>query len=299
MIELLQPKENINERVRFYIIECPWHYIHNDLQERKNSEYDKQFKQLLLDFKNLLETGSEKQKILTLNILFHGEQRNTSIFSYKLVNYFKKPDQYVIQLLGIIETWKKDKDFNPSFLCGMIKGLNEWDTNKTKQILDKIATDVDLLDFLIPAYFQLKLQNQDINRLIDVIDKVSFRPGDLGALATGKKCEAVSPEIIGRFMQILIDKETQFGWEALKIYNYYTEIPKQKSKLITVLYALLTKDKLLSDKKRYDSMDDHYYKEAVKDILSSEYGEMFSQNFYLKFLNLRSLYLIFLSVILQ
>ena len=98
-------------------------------------------------------------------------------------------------------------------------------------------------------------------------------------LATGKKCEAVSPETIKLFMQELIEKGISFAWEALQIYIYYTEEPEKKKKLLPALYVLLTKDKLLSDKNRYSSMDDHYYKEAVKDILNSEYGEPFSQKF--------------------
>ncbi len=285
IIELLQPKENINERLKFYIIECPWHYIYNDLQGEKTSEYDKQFEQLLVDFKNLLKTGDRKQKKSTLNILFHGEQRNTSVFSYKLVNYLKNPDQFVIQLLEIIETWKRDKDFNPSFLCGLIKGLNEWNPNKTKQILDKIATDVNFLDFLIPAYFQLKLQNQDITRLIKSIGETNINLSELKILSAGKRCNTVDLHIMEQLISTLTEKNIDAGWVALNIYQdyVYDSEPEKKKKLANALYNLLTQKDFLSYKKGYDN--DDCYEDAVDDVLASEYGERFAQQFAFQIFN--------------
>ena len=80
---------------------------------------------------------------------------------------------------------------------------------------------------------------------------------------------------------MLAKKGIPFSWNALEIYNYYEykANPDQKSTLHPILYDLLTQDKLLSGKERYDSMDDYYYKKAVNDLLDSDYGESFSKKF--------------------
>ena len=55
---------------------------------------------------------------------------------------------------------------------------------------------------------------------------------------------------------------------------------KKREELLHILYKLLTRKKLLTqDKSRHDTMNDHFYKKAVKDILNSNYGKQFSEIF--------------------
>ena len=51
------------------------------------------------------------------------------------------------------------------------------------------------MDFIIPAYSHLKLKDQDIKRLIGVIDKLDLKSGALRTLPIGGKCQSVSPEV--------------------------------------------------------------------------------------------------------
>ena len=209
MIELLQPTENINNRIKFYITECPWDYMYNELQEKTDSEYNREFKrqnleyntkfnQLLKDFKKHLEKGSKEQIASSLKILFHGEQSNNTIhFARELAGSLLKPPfsmnsdrikikterqtkpnyistkasffRWINLILKVVAKWKKDENFNPFFLSGFLSGLNELDSKAAQSILDQIAEDARLSDLIIPAYRGINLKDQDISRLMKII----------------------------------------------------------------------------------------------------------------------------------
>ena len=250
-------------------------------QSKKTRNTKKKFELLLKDFAVYLENKSEEKTEFSLKILFHGEQRNTIIFAHKLVKLLKHPLKVSDQLLPLIKKWKNDIDFNPSFFCGFIRGLSESFQKETQHILDKIADSTELVDFILPAYLHLNLQDQDIKRLINVINKTELKSNELRTLAIGNKCQAVSPEMMEQLLQALIKKGGQALWNALNIYMLYVygKTPEKKKKLLPVLFELLMQDKLLSDKKRYNSMDDYYYEKAVNNLLNSDYGPDFSKKF--------------------
>lgn len=313
ILNLLQSKETLSERIRSYVTECLWVDLHDQIQKNENKKYMKQLDQLITDFVNLIDnqekssSGLKPSNAATLNkkktvseplhnahrtnekihpylqILFHGEQGNTLYFAQRIVEELKDPLKFASEFLDFIQKHKEDKDFNPTFLAGFVVGLNNnnTDPNKKEKILDKIAEDSGLLDLLIPAYYNIDLQDRDIIRLINVIDKINLKSADLRTLAVGQKCKSVNSEIMGKLIQTLSRKGIRFSWDALQIYNYYKgrDKFKQKNKLIPILYDLLTQDKFLSDKEKYDTMDDHYYEKAVNDLLGSEYGEDFSKKF--------------------
>ena len=323
MIKLLQPTENINKRIKFYITECSWNYMYNELQEktdseynrefkRQNLEYNKKFKQLLKDFKNHLEKGSEEQIASSFKILFHGEQSNNTIhFARELAGSLLKPPfsmnsdrikikterqtktdyistkafflRWIDLMLKVVAKWKKDEDFNPAFLCGFLSGLNELDSKAAQSILDQIAEDACLSDLIIPAYRGINLKDQDISRLMKIIgeNKTDLNWGRLGELFSWERCQSVSPKRIEELMAILSKKTVKHSWVALKIYHYYTHdfTLEKKKDFLPVLYKLLTQKNLLSAKKAYKTMADHYYKNIVGDILDSDYGESFSKIF--------------------
>lgn len=280
ILNLLQPEGDLKGRIKIYITECCWFYMYDGTQEEK-PEYKQKFNLLLKDFKYHLENESKVIIESSLKILFHGKQENTAKFSWELAELLKNPLGFSAQLLEFISKWKNNEDFNTSFLSGFLGGLNKTSSEKTKQILDKIASDTDLMDFIIPAYSYLKLKDHDIKRLIGIIDNLNLKSDELRSLAIGGKCQSVSPEVIGQLIQMLAKKGLSFSWNALEIYNYYKykSNPDQKSKLRPILYDLLTQDKLLSGKERYGSMDDYYYEKAVNDLLDSDYGENFSKKF--------------------
>ena len=75
--------------------------------------------------------------------------------------------------------------------------------------LDTISNDNHLADLIMPAYWSLNLKNQDIKRLIEVMDskRVEVKASELKLLSTGQKCESVSTKIIGQLMVLLIEKK--------------------------------------------------------------------------------------------
>ena len=248
-----------------------------------------------------------------LEPLFHREQRNTVRFAEELAFSLKDPFTFADELLNLAKEWKQNKGFNFTFPAGILeklyrfplnfqdssegrkpeksdkRSINCIDPEKTKQLLDKIAGDDSLRDFLIPSYRYMDLRDQDIIRLINVMDKMTPQAlNELKDLTTGKRCKLVSADVIEKLMKALIQKkELRFSWDALQIYTYYESKQKpneKKTKLLPVLYNLLTRDDLLSKKERYSEVmndyNDHYYREAVGDILSSEmYGKGFSIHF--------------------
>ena len=280
MLDILQSRGDINGRIKTYITECSWSYIYDD-DQKENPEYKERLQTLLKDFMERLLNESKDKIESSLQILFHGEQRNTLCFARKIAESLKDPLQFAFKFLNFIKKSRENKDFNPAFLAGFVAGLNRIDLNKKEKLLDEMAKDSNLVDFLIPAYYNISLQNQDIKRLINVIDKSNLKSADLRTLAIGQKCKSVSSETMGKLIQVLSRKGIRFSWDALQIYNYYEcrDKSEQKNKLFPILYDLLTQDKFLSDKEKFDTTGGHYYKKAVNDLLDSDYGVDFSKKF--------------------
>ena len=287
ILEQLQPKkEEIDKRLDLYIKEGNYLY---DLEElrKQNKIYKKRFNDLVEDFKNYLENKNENKIISIFHPLFHGKQNNTIPFAKEVSQKLDNTLKLTTLLLDHIKEWKKHAGFDPSFLSGFLSGLNEKDSDIVQKILDNISNDNYLTDLIVPAYRSLNLKNQDIKRLIKVVTnkQVKINTNELKFLSTARKCQFVSPEIMKELMVTLINKGIEYAWVALNIYNYYVyrceskDESERKKILLPTLYSLLTQKKLLSDKKRYNNMDDHYYEVAVRYILDSEYGERFSKNF--------------------
>ena len=285
ILKILQPrKRDINKRLKLYVKEDNDLY---DLEESKNKNipngYNIQFESLIEDFKNYLENEDESKITPILHLLFHGKQSNTISFVREVSQKLKNPSKLVTLLSGLIKEWKKHPDFNPSFLSGFLDGLNKKNADIVQKILDNISNDNHLADLILPAYWSLRLQDQDIKRLIKVINNKSVKINacELKYLSTAQKCQSVSVEVMEKLISILTDKNIEFSWFALHIYSYYVSSkPGEKEKLLHILYKLLTRNKMLTqDKKRYDTMNGHFYKKAVSDVLDSTYGKRFSEIF--------------------
>ena len=285
ILKILQPKkEDINKRLKLYVKEDNDLY---DLEESKNKNipngYNIQFESLIEDFKNYLENEDESKITPILHLLFHGKQSNTISFVREVSQKLKNPSKLVTLLLNLIKEWKQHTDFNPSFLSGFLDGLNKKNPDIVQNVLDTISNDNHLADLIMSSYWSLNLKNQDIKRLIEVMDskRVEIKASELKLLSTGQKCESVSTKIIGQLMTLLIEKSIDHAWSALHIYSYYVSSKtEKKEELLHILYKLLTRKKLLTqNRSRYDTMNGHFYEEAVSDILNSDYGKQFSEIF--------------------
>lgn len=291
ILELLQlKKEEINKRLNLYVKEDSDLYnLEESKRENTSERYNKQFEALIEDFKNYLESVDEDKIVSILHLLFHGKQSNTIPFAREVSQKLKNPVKLATLLLGLIKKWKEHTDFNPTFLTGFLDGLNKKHPDTVQNILDNISNDNHLADLIVSSYWSLSLKDQDIKRLIAVVgDKqVKINASELKLLSTGQKCESVSTKIIGQLITLLIEKSIEYSWSALHIYSYYVcSKPEKKKELLHILYKLLTRKKLLTqDKSRYDTMNSHFYKKAVSDILSSNYGKQFSEVFTSEILN--------------
>ena len=284
MLELLQPGPDLNERILAYITECPSNILYNKMEGHETEKYDKHFNQLISNFVDLIEKESNTKKLYqvekALEILFHGEQINTLFFAENIPKKIKYPLEFSFNFLPLIVKWKKNnKNFNPTFLSGFVVGLKNHDSNKLKFFLDHLTTKNDLADFLIDSYGYISLQNYDIERLINTMNKINLKSTNLRNLAIGQKCDSVNPKLIGKLLSILMKKEVSYSWDAIHIYNCYVYNKSwgETKQLLPILYKLLTRKNLLS--KKYDFKNEYIYTKAVMDILKSEYKEIFSKNF--------------------
>ena len=311
MLDLLQSGQSLEDRIHSYITECSWSNLYNQVQGKEDKRYKESFQELIEDFINLIEGGerkipdrgqpdlksytdreiSKKQKdyfsedaCSALKLLFHGEQRNTRLFAKDLVHSLQDPFTFAVKLLDLAKEWKQNKNFSFTFPAGVLAELNHINRKKTSRLLDKIADDDTLRDFLISSYRYMDLRDQDITRLISVMDKMTPQAlNELRDLTTGQRCKLVSADVIGNLMRVLTQKkESRFSWDALQIYTYYEnkQKPKEKqTKLLPILYDVLTRDGLLSEKILDPVMNGHNYREAVDCIINSEYGSRFPTTF--------------------
>ena len=175
ILKLLQPKkEDMDERLNLYIKTDSDLY---DLKESRieNTKYNKFFIALVEDFKIYLENEEDNKIISTFQILFHGKQSHTIPFAKEVSQKLKNPVNIAALLLDLIKKWKTDKNFDPSFLCGFLAGLNEKNQAEAQNILDTISNDNHLADLVMPSYLNLHLKDQDIKRLIETMSSKKGR----------------------------------------------------------------------------------------------------------------------------
>ena len=312
LLDFLQSKDDLAERLRFYIAECPNYFDLRTLRGEKKKRYEDQFKRLLRDFQNYLKSegffadplkfdaeAAAREKS-PLWILFHGEQKNTARFAEEMAGSLEEPLRFALNLLEILKRWKATKNFNPSFLGGFIKGLEGWDGKKTAAagktpsparyrafVLDKIADADDLRSLLPHACFSINLQDEDIKRLMSAMDKTNFPSDELRISIGRSKCRSVSPELMSQLLGKLSEKGARAARDGLCIYESYTysqnsETKKKEAKQKTAraLFRLLTKEGLFS---KQDDSSTSDWRTVLRDILDSgeilesdEYGERFS-----------------------
>ena len=286
MLELLQPGPELNERIRAYVTECPSNILYNKMEGQEIKKYDKHFNQLINNFAGIIEkeTNTNTKKLYqlekTLEILFHGEQINTLFFAENIAKKLKDPLEFGFNFLPLIVKWKKNNEnFNPTFLSGFVVGLKNRDSNKAKKFLDHLTTKNDLADFLIDSYSYISLQDYDIERVINVMNKINLKSTNLRNLTVGQKCQSVTLKLIETLLFILMKKGVSYSWDAIQIYNcyVYNRSWEEKKQLLPILYKLLIRENLLSEK--YNFKNEYSYTKAVTDVLKSEYKELFSKNF--------------------
>ena len=168
IINLLQHSgQSLNEKIQTHITNCPARNLYVWRRDKENTDYEKQVDSLVTEFKHLLEKGTDKEQIESiLHSLFHGEQMNTLCFAQKTAESLKNPKEFLFEFINLIKQWQKRQNFNPTFLSGFISKLNNIDSHKTEKILDQIAKDNSLVNFLIPCYYSMDLKDRDITRLI-------------------------------------------------------------------------------------------------------------------------------------
>ena len=294
ILQILQPKkEDIKERLKLYVKEDSDLYDQDGAASTgQEIKYNKNFENLIKDFKNYLESEQERKITPIIYLLFHGKQSNTIPFAIEVSQKLENPEGLITLLLELIKQWKEHEDFDPSFLKGFLGGLNKSKPNIVQKVLDTMSEDKHLRALIISAYWSLTLKDQDIKRLIDIMNKqqVKIDADEFKSLAVGQKCESVSTKVIGQLMTLLIEKSVKHSCSALHIYNNYISSQSEKKEdLIPILYKLLTRRELLTHKEthknRYLTMNSYYYKKAVSDILNSDYGKLFSDIFTSEVLN--------------
>ena len=285
ILKLLQSQsQDLIQKIQLYVTQNNDYYLYYTDSTKK--QYSISFKNLIQEFKNIMEKeGIEKIKT-PLHILFHGEQNNTITFAREIARLLcsgqdKMSVHEVIEwtdkLLTYAQKWSKNPKFDPSFLCGWIAELCLLMPEDTQKILDKLAQNLDYKELFIPTYYSRDLSDMDITRLIHFLSNqtnanIPRLPQKIQGLSTAQRCQKVSTKKMTELILFLIDKNGEWVSSALQIYSYYgsNDIEKKKA-LLPALFQLLTKKDLLIRKslKRWDkNMDSHYYKESVKDIFS-------------------------------
>ena len=279
-LELLHPQpKDMKQQLRHYITECPYNMLYND-NSKKSEQYNKKIIQLAKDFKKYLETEDEDKKVSALHTLFHGEQRNTINFSRELSLVLENSENFLTKLLENIKIWKKNKNFNPSFLCGFMKGLKKPDA--VQKILDVLSHEEDLHDLILPAYHCLELKDLDIKRLIKIIKTTNLDTINLSNLSIAQRCKLVSPKCMAELVTALLNKNTKYNLPALEIYNYYVygNTETKQNFPADTLFQIITKQELLTDSKQFRHSLEYSYEKAVMDIMETKYANKFAVFFF-------------------
>ena len=295
LIDIVTEDSNsLEKKIDFYIRYCPSKYMWKATEDDTKT-YSKNIKNISKEISTLIKTENKEEIKKLMYNFFHGDQKNTIVFCHELVKHIENLSEFFDILLFHIVKWNQDKDFNPTFLCGFIGGLQKKENDIYENFLDKLAKNKKYLDFLVPSYFNIICKNKDIKRLTDVLKQNPEKIFNLRDISTARRCADVSIKTMKEFLSILTEKDEDWCWQALQIYEYYVHSGQSRQsdkvkELSDILFKILTHKKLILNRNKRKVMNDHYLKKGVKDILSSNYKSKFCKDFMKNFIKVTKEY---------
>ena len=213
-----------------------------------------------------------------LEMIFKGNQSRGYEFGHALGKYLDQHEFFIKKSLSILKDIPSEKA-NSSVLCGFARFVSSENPKLIQDMLDSIVDDENLYIHAINLTCSIKVQKNDLDRIIELVKKGCFNPNDLRQFAYGGTLKHLSPEDVISFCKDIISFGNEGILPAFEIIFMYTFKDDEKFELCQdEIERILEIPDILLEFESTSNMDDHYFIELVSKLLDGERNDNFAIN---------------------
>lgn len=211
-----------------------------------------------------------------LEMIFKGNQRRGYEFGHALGKYLDQDEFFIKKSLSILKNIPSEKA-NSSVLCGFARFVSSKNPTLIQYMLDSIVANEDLYIHAINLTCSIKVQKNDLDRIIELVKEGKFNPNDLRLFAYGGTLKHLSPEDVISFCEDIISFGNEGIPPALEVIFMYTFQDNEKFELCQdEIQKILEIPEILFE--FTSNMDEHHFTEFVSRLLDEERNENFAIN---------------------
>jgi hypothetical protein len=213
-----------------------------------------------------------------LKIMFEGKQSRGYAFGHALGKYLDQDEFFIKEALSNLKNTPPER-VNSSVLCGFAYSVSSKNPNLIQEMLDSIVDDEDLYIHAINLTCSIKVQKNDLDRIIELVKNGKFNPNDLRPFAYGGTLKHLSPEDVISFCEDIISFGNEGIPTALEIIFMYTFKDDDKFELCQdEIQKILEIPDILFEFESTSNMDYHHFTELVSRLLDGERNDNFAIN---------------------
>lgn len=209
----LQPTD-LQSRIRLLVSSPPFEHVQQDdgtfrYLDREKAEAFAQ------------ECAQQVDAFLPLvNLIVSGEQRQAFAFGSKL-GYLAPTPKKLISAASDALKEMPTASANPSFLAGILHGLQTKDPAMVQSALDDFAAETQLAEYMGRLTQSIRVSEQDLARLLGLVKNQKLRARELASLAYGQALAHLSLEQLGPFLRELTVQGSEAAVSAFEIAFFY------------------------------------------------------------------------------
>ena len=213
-----------------------------------------------------------------LKIVFEGKQNRGYEFGHALGKYLDQDEFFIKEALSNLKNTPPERA-NSSVLCGFAYSVSSKNPKLIQKMLDSIVDDEDLYIHAINLTCSIKVQKNDLDRIIELVKNGKFNPNDLRLFAYGGTLKHLSPKDVISFCEDIISFGNEGIPPALEVIFMYTFKDDEKFELCQdEIQKILEMPDILFEFESTSNMDDHHFTELVSRLLDEERNDEFAIN---------------------
>lgn len=218
--------------------------------------------------------GNMDEVYNNLFVLYNGEQRQGYNFGRELGLHYNNPRKFIQESIKCLI----DND-NPNLvvLAGFLTSLRTQNDELLESTLDLISKEKKLNKYLVYLVSSIKPINNDIDRILNLLNDKKFEISTFRYLSYGNSIENISVEYLRKLCISLKDFSIEGKLITLNIVNR----SKQKlNELRDILIDIIFNIDVINNLDKFSQMDKYYWEQNLKLLLKEHDGEHYAIQLY-------------------
>lgn len=259
LLERFSPK-SLRDKVEMIVSIPDW--VH---EKQEDGQYKDISEVKAIEFAREVSESMD-QLVENIQFIYTGEQRKGYVFGKELGRLVADPLSFINLSFTALEN---SSNPNVRVLCGFIDGVGE--DGIKNYTLDKIYSSQKLVELLPLASSLIDIRDDDIERLIEALDKNVISANNMRALAYSK----IHNNVGTRSLLKLVQKMMSYGAEAKLVgleilFTHVNEDDERFNAASEIISDICIDFDVMNHLEDFSNMDSYYWMESVKKLLHYE-----------------------------